>query len=307
VQLVLTLVVVLFILDRVDLSLGELGQVDLARWAPRWGILGLSCLALLAGYLFSGALWGLMVRDMGGPRIPWSRAARIYLVANLGRYIPGKLWQIAGLALLAREEGVSARVATGAAILGQGLALGAATLIGVVTLLEAGPELRPWGLGALAVLAVVCGVALVPPVLDRVTALWFRLARSEPPQGLDAGPGLVLKWGILYLVNWLVYAVSFWILVRSFQLPGTLLETAPAFAAAYVLGYVMIFAPAGIGVREGFLTALLAPVMGAATAATLAVVARLWTTGVEVVPAGVLWARYLATDGGSPPDAGESR
>jgi uncharacterized membrane protein YbhN (UPF0104 family) len=203
---------------------------------------------------------------------------------------------------------VPARIATGAAVLGQGLGMVAAALIGVVTLLGAGPTYRrlgAWILGGLAVMGVV---ALVPPVLRRITGLWFRLARTEPPEGLRVGPSLVIRWGTLYVVNWIVYALSFWILVKSFDLPGSLAETGPAFAAAYVLGYVAIFAPAGIGVRESFLTVFLGPVMGAGTAATLAVIARLWSTGVEVVPAGALWGRRLGRGvGGGAPGAGSSK
>jgi uncharacterized membrane protein YbhN (UPF0104 family) len=55
----------------------------------------------------------------------------------------------------------------------------------------------------------------------------------------------------------------------------------------------MLFAPAGVGVREGALIALLTPYMGAAAAGVLAVVARIWTTAVELVPAGVFWLRHL--------------
>jgi hypothetical protein len=68
---------------------------------------------------------------------------------------------------------------------------------------------------------------------------------------------------------------------------------ASAFAASYVLGYAMIFAPAGLGPREGFLIAFLTPHVGAASAGVLAVVARLWTTLVELVPAGALWVVHL--------------
>jgi hypothetical protein len=69
---------------------------------------------------------------------------------------------------------------------------------------------------------------------------------------------------------------------------------ASAFAAAYVLGYAMIFAPAGLGPREGFLIAFLTPHVGAASAGVIAVVARLWTTVVELLPAGAFWLAHLA-------------
>ena len=88
---------------------------------------------------------------------------------------------------------------------------------------------------------------------------------------------------VLYALNWIVYVTSFWMLALSFGLDGTFLQVGPSFAAAYVLGYLAFFAPAGMGVREVALGALLRPVMGEA-AWGLAIVARLWMTVGELIP-----------------------
>lgn len=63
------------------------------------------------------------------------------------------------------------------------------------------------------------------------------------------------------------------------------MEIGPAFAAAYVVGYLAVFAPAGAGIREGFLVLLLQPSMSAEAALVVALAARVWTTTVELVPA----------------------
>ena len=92
----------------------------------------------------------------------------------------------------------------------------------------------------------------------------------------------------------MAYAFSFWVLARSLGLGGSIVPVASAFAAAYVLGYAMVFAPAGLGPREGFLIVFLTPHLGAPASGLIAVVARLWTTLVEIVPAGLFWIRYAA-------------
>lgn len=293
-QLGLTVVVTWFILARVGLGAEDLRNLDAARWVPAWGAFVGSCAVLLLGYLVSAAFWGRMVRELGGPDLPVGTAVRTFFVANLGRYVPGKLWQIAGLALLARQKGVSPAVATTAAVLGQGAALVGASLVGSAALLGAGPVYRRVGLWSLAAVAVALAVVSLPPVLRRLIPLWFRLARRARPEDLEVGPGFALRWVLLYTLNWGIYAIAFWIFVRSFDLPGGVLDVAPAFAAAYVLGYVAVFAPAGLGVREGMLTFFLGPVLGAGSAGAVAVIARLWTTVVEVVPAGAFWVRHLA-------------
>ena len=288
-QLALTALATWFIFRAVGVQMEDLDALDMGRWRPDPPLLIASSVLLFAGFGISAGLWGRLVRDLGGPVIPSATAVRTFLVANLGRYVPGKFWQIAGLAILARREGVSAPVATGAAIAGQAFAIVGATLVGGAALLGGGEEFRT--AGSLVILAMLIGVvvASLPGVSRRLTTLWFRLLRSEPPEGVRLRPGFTPRWVILYTLNWVVYVVAFRLFVLSFGLPGTFMETAPPFAAAYVVGYVMVFSPAGIGIREGVLTFFLAPVTGQGAAAAVSILARVWTTVVEVLPAGALW------------------
>ena len=67
-------------------------------------------------------------------------------------------------------------------------------------------------------------------------------------------------------------------------------------AAAYIIGYAAIFAPGGIGVREVTLSGLLAQVMPLELAAAIAVIARFWFLGAQLVSAllaliGIGWRR----------------
>ncbi|MBW3533768.1 MAG: flippase-like domain-containing protein [Gemmatimonadetes bacterium] len=297
VQLALTALVTWWILDRVGLTLDALSGVDLAAWRPSWTLLLLSCVALALGYVASGLIWGRMVRDLGGPRLAPLDAVSVYMVANLGRYVPGKLWQIAGLAVLARRRGVPAAVATAAAVAGQAVALAGATVVGFGAIVAGPPPLRRFTPWVAAGVVLVVALVAVPALSRRSARVWFRLTRTDLPEGVEPGGADGLRWLALYTLNWGLYALAFWLLVRSFGLPGSPLVVAPAFAAAYVLGYAVLFAPAGIGVREGFLVALLAPVMGTVPAGVLAGLARLWTTGVELLPAAAFWGRELAGKG----------
>lgn len=289
-QIVATVAVTWFIVDRVGLTLQDVRELDADRWRPRWGPLAASSGGLLAGYGISAALWGRMVRELGGPRLEPATAVRTFLVANLGRYVPGKVWQIAGLALLARRHGVPASVATAAAVLGQGFALLGATLIGLAAFFRGPPEAGPWGIVAGSVALGLVILLAVPGFLRWMLDVWFRLARTPVPERLRLAPSFGVRWLALYSLNWTVYAGAFWGLARAFGLDVSIVVAGPAFAAAYVLGYAMIFAPAGIGVREGFLVAFLQPSLGAGPAGALAVIARLWTTVVEVGPAGAMAA-----------------
>jgi hypothetical protein len=300
-QVGLTVVVTWFILDRVGVDLASLGTLEVDEWSPRPILFLSSCVVLVMGYLLSASIWGRIVRDLGGPRLPVMTSVRVFMVANLGRYVPGKVWQVAGLAYLAKREGVPASVATGAAILGHGIALLGAALVGVGALFGVNEFWRPigwagWVIGIGAALAIVA-VVVVPSLFRGVVAFWFRLTRTEPPgDGLSGNAGL--RWLALYVVNWGIYATAFWLLYLSLGEWQTFLQVGPAFAAAYVAGYIAVFAPAGAGIREGVLVVLLQPIMAREAALVLAVIARLWTTALELIPAALLaagWRRSRET------------
>jgi uncharacterized membrane protein YbhN (UPF0104 family) len=272
--------------------------LDLSGWSLNWPLIALSSLVLLVGYFLTGITWALIVTHLGGGEMPVGASIRVFMIANLGRYVPGKVWQIAGLAVLAKEMGVAPQTAAAAAILGQGVALVAATLIGLdaAGMLLSVPDQTRW-----IILGAVLGsvfLGLLPPVFRAATGLWFRLARTPAPEGLQ--PSRALVWLGLGIANWLLFAGAFWLLVRGLGLETALIPTASAFAAAYVFGYVMIFAPAGIGVREASLITLLTPQIGPGAAGAVAVVARLWTTVIEVVPAATFWVRHLTSPDRAP-------
>jgi len=295
-QILLTVAVTWFIVDRVGADLSRLAALDVGGWDVRWHWLLLSVLALVAGYGMSAVLWGRMVRELGGPSIPAPRAARLFLVANLGRYVPGKVLQLAGLTVLAAREGVRPATAAVAAVLGQGVALLGATLVGLGAFFAPGSTVRMWGWIGLAAVGLFLTLGTLPDARRLLAGLWSRFTRGDgsavPPALAD--PTFAWRWTLLYTLNWGLYATGFWLLFIGLAGWATFLQAGAAFAAAYVGGYLAIFAPAGIGVREALLTVFLAPLVTPDRALALAVVARLWTTAVEVVPALALTPRTLA-------------
>lgn len=298
-RIALTVAVTWAILDRIGVSVAELRGLD-ARWLrPAPGSLVAGSVLLGGGYVLSATFWGRLVRELGGPDTGFAERNRIYFTANLGRYLPGKVWQIAGLAYLARDAGVSPLVATGAAVVGQALTLVGAFLVGAGALASLGPAwsaVVPWAAGAVGAVVVVVSV---PPVFRRFVSVAFRVAGEAPPDAVEAGgigPSFGVRWIALYAVNWVAYGAGFWLLARSFGVSGGIVAVGGAFAAAYLLGYLAVFAPAGIGVREGVLAALLSPVATPEAGVALAVVARLWATVVELVPVAAFGGRRLLRD-----------
>jgi hypothetical protein len=210
-------------------------------------------------------------------------AARIWVLSSLGKYVPGKVWAIAGMALMARDAGVAAWAATASAILLQALAVGTGAAVAAIAggpAIEASrPGAVPWfGVGSVV---AVCGVValLYPPVSRRLLALAGMRAEVATP-----GPGPILLGLISNVAAWLGYGVAFWLLAAA-VLPGPgpgLTAAIAAFAASYVIGLVALIAPGGLIVREGLLVAMLSGSLGLGPATALAIASRVLLTITEL-------------------------
>jgi glycosyltransferase 2 family protein len=311
IQALLTIGVTWAIVSRVGVTLEDAFALDQGVPDFQVGWMALSVAVLLAGFLFAARLWGWMAAELGARDPGTWGSARVVLTANLGRYLPGKVWQVAGLALLSRRAGVPASTGTAAGILVQGFQL-AATVVWAVPVLigaRAGEEVGATGPIAAVLLLAVVALTSVPAITRSGIRLLFRLARRDPGGAPRLPASFGARWLGWHLVLWAVYGAAFLMFLRGLGFHPPALEAVAAFAAAYLLGYLAVFAPAGIGVRESVLMALLLPVLGVGAAA-VAILARVWMTAAELVPAGVLagWELLRAPDGsGIDPESTEAR
>jgi hypothetical protein len=281
VRALLTVGVTWLIIDAVGVTLD--GSVSLGQAVPdpsAW-LLAASLVALLAGMAVSAWAWGAMAGELGGEAPRLLDSMRIVFSANLGRYLPGRIWQVAGLAIFARRQGVPPAVSVTSAVLGQVFALAAVAALAAPALMGLGGGGRTAGFAALGTATVLALVLTIPGVLRTGVRVAFRLAR-EPQDKVPAfGPLFAIRWMAVYLMSWIVYGAAFIMLVRGLGIQAGAVALASSFSAAYLMGYVAVFAPAGIGVREGFLVAFLDPHVGPA-ALGVALIARVWITVAEL-------------------------
>src|SRR5207245_11250711 len=103
-----------------------------------------------------------------GQRIAFGPAARTWSLANLGRYVPGKVWSVAGLVVLAQRAGVQPGPAAASAFVIQAVSLGSGV---AVVAAVAPPRAPPPRLAA----AGLAGVVTLGPLAWRPTACWLGL------------------------------------------------------------------------------------------------------------------------------------
>lgn len=257
-----------------------------------WGPLLLASAMTAAMYLMLVATWESSLAWWDA-RLGWRDAARIWFASNLARFIPGGVWQFAGIAAMAARRGCSAIAANGAVVLQQ-LSI---VVAGVALTLWTAPDLLgptvqrviPSGLapvaGTLVLLAYVVGF----PRSSQTLAA--RAERLAGPLWWPAPPThkFAVQVGLM-AVMWVVYGLAFWLFGRAlFGAAGPgIMSSIAIYTAAYVAGIVTVIAPGGLGVREAALTAALTPVIGGERAVVMALASRLWLLVVELITAGAV-------------------
>jgi hypothetical protein len=249
---------------------------------PGWLILSAVVVWLMYGLLI--AAWRLMLTAWGRGLDFWS-AARIWTVSSLGKYLPGKVWAVAGMAVMAQRAGVGAGPATASAVILQVLAIGTGAAVAALTGWSSLRSAYPGAEGGLAALLVLslaaAGVLLWPESVRRVV----RMAAPDAAVGSLTPPVGAVAFGLAAnTMAWLGYGVALWLLARGL-LPGTglgLLRAIAVFTASYLAGFLALFAPGGIGVREGVFILMLQGPIGIGAATALAIASRLLLTVTEL-------------------------
>ncbi len=247
-----------------------------------------SGVVVLVTYALLVQVWRLILREWKAS-LSFGDAVRIWCVSNLGKYIPGKVWQIAAMGKLAKNASVPPAAAAGSAILNTLVNIAVGFAVGVVAGFKSLDALSQGHatLGIGVTILAIGGVLLLPAMIPRLTAV----ARRVTGRDLDLG---TLPIRAVYIaiggnvVAWLLYGWSFQLLVHGVlgRAPGHFADYVAAYALSYVIGYLAFFIPGGLGAREGMLALSLGALNLAnpKEALAIAIVSRLWLTILEVIP-----------------------
>ena len=282
-QVALLVAVVWLVWHRLAPELKGVSAADFARWRPAAGLLLLSTLGLTLLHLVQAFLWRRVVIDVGSPAPDARTTIRVYFVSGLARFIPGTLWQFAGLAALGHEAGISPLAAAAAGAIGNiaFVATGAVFLAFTLPGVAGASELQ---LGVLVAALAVAGVFVFTGTSagERVRAWVGRRAPARLQPALElAGrirPGHALAWTLGYGACWILLGASYVGFVAAF-VPGAAVHAralAGIMAASYLGGFLVLFAPGGLGVREFIMIGLLTGIVPAPAAVVIAVAHRIW-------------------------------
>ncbi|WP_233508176.1 lysylphosphatidylglycerol synthase transmembrane domain-containing protein [Spongiactinospora gelatinilytica] len=268
-----------------------------------WTSVLLSVVAVIAALGGGMLTWRALLADLGSP-LPVRQAAKVFFVGQLGKYIPGSVWPVLAQMEMGRDLGVPRSRSAAAFFLTMPIQMAGGLLVAAVTLLTAGPAaIGPyaWALLLVPVLAVL----LEPRVINAVIGLGLRLLRREPLERALTRRGMLgaLGWS---LAGWAAYGLHLAVILGQSGATGVsgarlVAFATGAFALSWCLGIMTFVVPAGAGVRELAMVAVLSPVLPQGPAIAVALTSRIVLVAGDLLCAGTA---ALAARSAALPEAG---
>lgn len=246
-------------------------------------------LALGLGLLPLGSWYTL---ENLGARLPLLTMWYVFYLANMAKYLPGSIWAFPSRAILYTRQGVS-KTRSGAALFWEILVMSASAAL--VSLLALRLLIR-YVSNDIMLAAAVVGVLLVllfaVPAVRRFAAR--QLLRFDATLSLG---GFLRTFGV-YALSWLLMGVAFAGMIASisptFDWAWTP-ELIGLFTGSWLVGFLAIFAPGGIGVRDLLLALGLSAYLQDPLPTIIAVFARVMWTIAELLGLGIVaclrWSR----------------
>ena len=223
----------------------------------------------------------------------------LFHLANITRYLPGRIWGIVRLFTLTDRFGLS-KTAVGVSLT---LHVGIETAFGglIAISLIFSKQMRTTVhlvleevsghavLFMIFVIGIVIGILFfIPKMSSKARHFLKTLRQIETPLLSKQFWKQWLSILRVHILLWCCQGLAFFLFVKSFafvQWKDVGVFSA-CYAFAWIVGFLSYLTPGGLGVREGLLGLLLANYMPTSQATLIALLYRVWMLSVEIVLAG---------------------
>lgn len=231
-------------------------------------------------------MWNITTSTVAGSRLTLLASFEQLAIVGVGKYLPGKVGGMIARGSRMRHHGVTTQQAAIATLYEQVIFLHAAVIASAIIYAAYKPSPISITAAMIALAGLVFAKWFFKVLLGAVS--WLLLKIGRPVSVIS--PAIIphSKYAILTLGYVFIWVLSGSILsllyVSFFSVDFTFAVFALMVFAntiAISVGFFAIFAPGGIGVREGIAAAILATQIPIAEAAILVVLFRIWTVAAD--------------------------
>lgn len=244
--------------------------------------LTISFVCLIVNFLFFVEGWRVTIRKLGST-ISFENSFWIMSSSQIAKYVPGGIWFVVGSIYLGKSEKLKEEIVALSIVVETGLTF----LVGILLfLLSISLVEQKFSVNFLFMIPVffLFLIALYPPFLNRLINFALGIVK-RPAINLDISYFQILKLSIYFFGLWISQIIGFYFLINAIYpiALSKIFNLAGAYTLSWMTGFVVIFAPGGLGVREAMMTLLLSPILPAPLAIAISFIARVWITIFEIV------------------------
>ena len=250
---------------------------------PDIGVFVGSMLLYFAYKVTLASLWHYITK-LDKADIKYKDAIRSYLYSILGKYIPGKVFMLAARVPAYEKKGVPIRKVAVCFLLENVCTLLGAGFLFLISLLFFPNDVLKDYMIAVILFIVLFFVCIHPKIMNFFLRLVGKLIKKDDME-IPFTYFQMVKIVVLFIANWLIVGTGFYMLVTSiYEIPASqLLYVGGVYGLSAIIGIISIFAPSGIGVREGIMVLGLSLIMPNEYAVIIGIVSRLWATVAELI------------------------
>lgn len=260
----------------------------------------LSTLIFAFSYFIQVCAWHLITLKLG-IAISLRETLESWFYSQSGKYLPGKIWLLLGRFYYYESRGKSKKLISTALYFEMAtivIAGGVIFLASLFLLKERPHFFQGEQIGWAIFLFLIALLFLHPRFLQKVMN-WFLIRFKMETVTFSLSCPDILWVLFVCILAWLIGGVGFYLFVNSiYPVPSRhFLYFTGALAVSSTLGLIAVFAPAGLGVREGALVYFLTNLVPAPVAVILSVTTRLWMTLIEIGLIGIIYFTSLFKSG----------
>ncbi|MDE5753065.1 MAG: flippase-like domain-containing protein [Oscillospiraceae bacterium] len=263
-------------------------------WDLDWISVIISFLFYFAYMITLASLWHYITK-LNQCNIGHFDAVIAYLSSIPGKYIPGKVFLLMARCPAYEKANQPIQKVTICFFLENICTLLGAAFLFLISLFFFPNDL----LSQYAWLTVILIILFFIFIHPRIINFFLRMAGKLLKKDMEIPMSYpdMLRVVVLFICNWLVAGSGFFMLVHAIY-PVTALQwlyVGGIYGLSTIIGILALFAPSGLGVREGILIAGLLLIMPEEYAVTISLISRLWQTVAEIfLVAGSLLVNKIA-------------
>ena len=251
-------------------------------------LLCLVTLGLIPHLLLLAFLWQYILKFLG-QKLDLMEAWRISSIASLGRYLPGKIWLFVGKIAMSKQLGLDIKRVSSSLIFEIIGNVSGAFIVFVFFLLSI-DQLFDIKINKYYLLLIVPFMSFLvyPNLLINFLNFVLKILKKEIVSERIKIKNIIFLITV-FALDWIYQGFLFSIIVSFFGL--NLFENLHALifinAASWLIGFLSIMSPGGIGIREGVMIELLSEIgVLKQNAIQISIMARIWMTIPEFIIAG---------------------